>query len=120
MDIQLLNILKEELSLKRNLVEQLEKSEEEFNSRMNKVFKSMENISSCIQQTVGILAHLVNQQQTPSQQQYRPPFSPLSFNHQSVPQYGHPSQRNVQNQNQGNEENERVYESYHDRTYFNF
>ena len=64
----LLNISKEELSLKRKLVEQLEKSEEDFNSGMNKVFKSMENISSCIQQTVGILAHLANQQQTPYQQ----------------------------------------------------
>ena len=62
MDTQLLNISKEELSLKRKLVEQLEKSEEEFNSGMNKVFKSMENISSCIQETVGILAHLANPQ----------------------------------------------------------
>ena len=70
MDTELLNISKEELSHKRKLVEQLEKSEEEFNSDMNKVFKSMENISSCIQQTVGILAHLVNQQQTLYQQQY--------------------------------------------------
>ena len=61
MDTQLLNISKEELSLKRKLVQQLEKPEEEFNSGMNKVFKSMENISFCIQQTVGILAHLINQ-----------------------------------------------------------
>ena len=120
MDTQLLNISKEELSLERKLVEQLEKSEEEFNSGMNKVFKSMENISSCIQQTVGILAHLANQQQTSFQQQYPPPFSPPSFNKQSVPQYGHSSQRNVQNENQGDEENERVHETYHDRTYFNF
>ena len=90
MDTQLLNISKEELSLKRKLVEQLEKSEEEFNLGMNELFKPMENISSCIQQTVGILAHLVNQQQTPYQQQYRPPFSSPSFNHQSIPQYGHP------------------------------
>ena len=73
MDTQLLNISKEELSLKRKLVDQLEKSEEEFNAGMNKVFKSMENISSCIQQT----AQLVNQQQTPW-----PPFSSPSFNHQ--------------------------------------
>ena len=35
MDTQLLNISKEELSLKRKLVEQLEKSEEEVNSGMN-------------------------------------------------------------------------------------
>ena len=84
MDTQLLNISKEELSLKRKLVQQLEKPEEEFNSGMNKVFKSEENISSCIQQTVGILAHLVNQQQAPYHQQYRPPFSPPSFNHKSV------------------------------------
>ena len=97
MDTQLLNISKEELSLKRKLVEQLEKSEEEFNSG-----------SSCIQQTVGILAYLINQQQTPYQQQYQPLFSPPSFNHQSVSKYGHPSERNVQNKNQGNEENERV------------
>ena len=73
LDTQLLNISKEELSLKRKLVDQLEKSEEEFNAGMNKVFKSMENISSCIQQT----AQLVNQQQTPW-----PPFSSPSFNHQ--------------------------------------
>ena len=71
---QLLNISKEESSLKRKLVEQLEKSEVEFNSCVNKVLKSMENISSCIQQTVSILAHLVNQQQTPYQQQCWPPF----------------------------------------------
>ena len=119
MDTQLLNISKEELSLKRKLVEQLEKSEEEVNSVMNKMFKSMENISSCIQETVGILAHLVTLQK-PYQQQYQPPFSPPSFNHQSVPQYRHPTQRNVQYENQGNEKNERVYETYHDLTYFNF
>ena len=75
MDTQLLNISKEELPHKRKLVEQLEKSEEESNSGMNKVFKSMENISSCIQQTVGILSHLVNQQQTPYQQQNRSPLT---------------------------------------------
>ena len=99
MDTQLLNISKEELSHKRKLVEQLEKSEEESNSGMNKVFKSMENISSCIQQKVGILAHIINQQQTPYQQQYRPPFIPTNFNHLSVQLNGHPSQRNVQNEN---------------------
>ena len=120
MDTQLLNISKEELSLKGKLVELLEKSEEEFNSGMNKVFTSMENISSCIQKTVGVLAHLANQQQTPYQQQYQSPFSPPSFNHQSVSQYAHPSQRNVQNENQENEGNERVHETYHNRTYFNF
>ena len=116
MDTQLLNISKEELSLKRKLVQQLEKPEEEFNTGMNKVLKSAENLSSCIQQTVGILAHLDNQQQATYQQQYRPPFSPPSFNHQSVLQYGHPSRGNVQNKNQGNEENERVHETYHERT----
>ena len=86
MDTQLLNISKEEVSIKRKLEEQLEKSEEEFNSGMNKAFKSKESISSCIQETVGILAHLFTLQ-TPYQQQYQPPFSPPSFNHQSVPQY---------------------------------
>ena len=120
MDTQLLNISKEELSLKRKLVQQLEKPEEEFNSGMNKVFKPEENISSCIQQTVGILAHLVNQQQTPYQQQCWSPFTQPSFNHQSVLQYGHPSQMNVQSENQGNRENEIFHETYHDRTYFNF
>ena len=112
MDTQLLNISKEELSLKRKLAELLEKSEEEFNPGMNKAFTSMENISSCIQKRVGVLAHLVNQQQTPYQQQYQSPFSPPSFNHQSVLQYGHPSQRNVRNENRGNKGNERVHETY--------
>ena len=65
----------------KKLVEKLEKSEEEFNSGMNKVFMPMENIIFCIQQTVGILTHLVNQQQTPYQQQYRPPFSSSNFHH---------------------------------------
>ena len=101
MNTQLLNVSTEEFSLKK-LLEQLEKSEEDFTSGMNKVFKPMENIRPFIQQTVGILAHLVNQQQTPYQQQNRLPFSPPNFNHQSVPQYGHPSQRNVQNENHGN------------------
>ena len=55
MNTQLLSISKEDLSVKRKLVEKLEKSEEDFNSGMN-----MENISSCIQQRVSILAHLVN------------------------------------------------------------
>ena len=61
----------------------------------------MENISSCIQQTVGILAHIINQQQPTAnnQQQYRPPFIPTNFNHLSVQLNGHPSQRNVQNEN---------------------
>ena len=96
MNTQLLNVSKEELSLKRKLVKQLEKSEEEFNSGMHKMFKSMENISSCIQQTVyGILAHFVNQQQAPYQQQCRLRFNLPSFNHQPVPQYGHPSQKNA-------------------------
>ena len=97
MNTQLLNVSKEELPLKRKLVKQLEKSEEEFNSGMHKVFKSMENISSCIQQTVGILAHFVNQHQAPYQQQCRPRFNLPSFNHQPVPQYGYPSQKNVLN-----------------------
>ena len=119
MNTQLLNVSKEKFSLKK-LLEQLEKSEEEFTLGMNKVFKPMENIRPFIQQTVGILAHLVNQQQTPYQQQCRSPFTPPSFNHQSVLQYGHPSQMNVQNENQGNKENEIFHETYHDRTYFNF
>ena len=41
MDTQLLNISKEELSLKRNFVEQLEKSGEDFNLGINKVFSSI-------------------------------------------------------------------------------
>ena len=97
MNTQLLNVSKEKLPLKRKLVKQLEKSEEEFNSGMHKVFKSMENTSSCIQQTVGILAHFVNQQQAPYQQQCRPRFNLPNFNHQPVPQYGYPSQKNVLN-----------------------
>ena len=121
MDTQLLNISKEELSLKRKLVEQLERvSEEKFNASMNKVFKSMENISSCIQQTVGILAHLVSQQQIPYQQQYWSHFSSSNFNHQSVPQYGQSFHRNVKNENQVNKENDTFHEAYHDRAYFTF
>ena len=56
MDTELLNISKEELPIKRKHAEQLEKSEEEFNLVVNQMFQSIENIISCIQQTVGILA----------------------------------------------------------------
>lgn len=45
--------------LKRRLGEENEKSDKDFNEGLNKVLSTMDNISSAIQQNVGILAQLV-------------------------------------------------------------
>ena len=80
---QMLNIAKEELSLKRKLVEKLDKSDEEFRASMEKVNKTMENIGNAIQQSVGILSQLVRPQQyypNPSQQPYFAQYGSYSCN----------------------------------------
>ena len=48
----MLNIVKEDILLKRNLLTQFEKSEEELNSSIFKIRKTMESISNAKQQCV--------------------------------------------------------------------
>ena len=45
----MLNISREELSLKRKLIEKLDKPDDDFKESMEKINKTMENISSSIQ-----------------------------------------------------------------------
>ena len=53
MHVQMINISKDELSLERKLVEQLEKSHDDFNSGMNKNLTTMKSIGSAIEQIVN-------------------------------------------------------------------
>ena len=55
-EAQLINLSKEELNLKRKMIENFEKSDIEYNTGLQKVLKTMDNIS------VDILAHLVHHQ----------------------------------------------------------
>ena len=53
MHVQMINISKDELSLERKLVEQLEKSHDDFNSGMKKKLTTMKSIGSAIEQIVN-------------------------------------------------------------------
>ena len=64
--------------IKTKFCEQYPEVEDEKFPRSNDLDSIMENNSSCIQQTVGIQARLVNQEKTTYEQQYEPPFSPPS------------------------------------------
>ena len=55
---QMLQFAKEDLNLKRKLLEQLEKSDKDFNQNIAKVGCTMDTISNVMQQYVGILGNL--------------------------------------------------------------
>ena len=55
---QMLQFAKEDLNLKRKLLEQLEKSDTDFNQNIAKVGCTMDTISNVMQQYVGILGNL--------------------------------------------------------------
>ena len=57
----MLNIAKKDMVLKRKLVSQFEKSEEELNASISKISKTMESIGNVIQQCVGIMGGLMLQ-----------------------------------------------------------
>ena len=57
---QMLQFAKEDLNLKRKLLEQLEKSDADFNQNIAKVGRTMDTISNVMQQCVGILENLAN------------------------------------------------------------
>ena len=54
----MLQFAKEDLNLKRKLLEQLEKSDTDFNQNIAKVGCTMDTISNVMQQYVGILGNL--------------------------------------------------------------
>ena len=68
-DAQLLNVAKEELTLKRKLFESFEKDDTEFKEGMAKMSKTMESIGVSIQQGFGLLANLLNLPKQPSYMQ---------------------------------------------------
>ena len=64
---QMLQFAKEDLNLKRKLLEQLEKSDADFNQNIAKVGRTMEIISNVMEQCVGILGNLAKGPQHYSQ-----------------------------------------------------
>ena len=58
-DTQLLHCAKEDLNLKRKIIEKIEKAEEELNSNIAKVSKTLEGIGEVMKQCVGILSNIV-------------------------------------------------------------
>ena len=54
----MLHFAKEDLNLKRTLVEQLEKSDADFNENIAEVSQAMEVIGNVMQQCVGILGNI--------------------------------------------------------------
>lgn len=73
-ETQMLNLTKEDVSLKRKLVEKFDQADLEFNVSLNKVLKTMDNFGSAIQKSVGIMAQLVSAK-TRYHSQQRPPYS---------------------------------------------
>ena len=61
----MLNIAKEDMLLKRKLISQFEKSDEELNASISQISKTMESISNAIQQCVGITGGLMMQHSSP-------------------------------------------------------
>ena len=55
---QMLQFAKEDLNLKKELLEQLENSDADFNQNITKVGHTMDTISNVMQQCVGILGNL--------------------------------------------------------------
>ena len=55
---QMLQFAKEDLNLKRKLLEQLEKSDADFNQNIAKVGRAMDTVSNVMQQCIGILGNL--------------------------------------------------------------
>ena len=57
----MLNIAKEDILLKRKLISQFEKSDEELSASISKISKTMECSGSAMQQCVGIMGGLMMQ-----------------------------------------------------------
>ena len=60
---QLLQLTREDIAFKKELLGKIDKSHKEFKSELASLNNTMSNIGTAIQQTVGILAMLVNQGQ---------------------------------------------------------
>ena len=58
-EFQMLQFAKEDLNLKRKLLEQLEKLDADFNQNIAKVGRTMDTISNVMQQCLGVLGNLV-------------------------------------------------------------
>ena len=62
-DYQLLQLTREEISFKKELLEKIDKSDKTIKSELASLNNTMSNIGTAIQQSVGVLAMLVNQGQ---------------------------------------------------------
>ena len=60
-DKQLIQISQEDVTLKRELLDKMEKSDQEFKASFTELNKTMATIGTAIQQSVGLLGQLLNQ-----------------------------------------------------------
>ena len=60
-DKQLIQISQEDVTLKRELLDKMEKSDQEFKASFTELNKTMATIGTAIQQSVGLLGQILNQ-----------------------------------------------------------
>ena len=75
-DKQLVNIAREDLALKRKIMETSEKVDEQFLSNNNKMTKTMENVGNAITCCFGMMKKMY---ETPPQQQQQPVYLVIAF-----------------------------------------
>ena len=73
-EAQMLQCYKDDLNLKRKMIENMEASEENFKERISKVNKTIEGIGTAITQSVQLLSELVKVRQNPAPRQYPQEF----------------------------------------------
>lgn len=59
-EAQMLSIAKEDVALKRKMIERMGKFDLEFNASVSKVSKTMEEMGETFRQTMGLLANALN------------------------------------------------------------
>ena len=117
-ETQMTNLSKKELNLKRKMIEKFEKSDEEYNTSLQKVLKTMDNISSAIQQSVGILAHLVHHQTGDDTMIFQPNI-PYAFNSQGINnRFGNTTQGSSSSQSQNGVLNQNFQQEDENSSFF--
>ena len=126
-DDQLLQLTREDIAFKKELLEKIDKSDKEFKSELASLNHTMSNIGTAIQQSVGILAMLVNQGQrkecrnsTESTGTRATSNSEPHSSYQAVRYYPHSISTNPSNQWNTFYEDKEENESENQNTYYTF
>ena len=120
-DDQLLQLTWEDIPFKKELLEKIDKSDKEFKKELASLNHTMSNIDTVIQQSVGIIAMLVNQGQRKecrnSTESRATSNSEPHSSYQAVGYYPHstnPSQWNTfyENKEENESENQNSYYTF--------